>query len=273
MNGSRRMVFAVTGLAVLIGVCRAQDTPNVGTQSSSSQTATQTYPAIYVVRDNYRGPFSTAGIALKITSLGPGFDIATPLARKVNLRGSGNFFDYGQTFNIDGVNYTAELHFNSGQVNLDWFPFGGAFHISPGMLIYKNDLSAGANVPGGSTLTLGNQQYTSSSTDPAHGNAALTFPHTISPSLLLGFGNIIPRSNKHWSVPFEFGAAYVGQTTVNINLAGTVCTTVGVTISCVNAATDPTTQANLKDEENTLNEDLKRVQVYPLISLGVSYKF
>ncbi len=273
-NRLRCGVCAVAVTCVLMGVCRGQDAPATPSSSSQQVPAATPAPAQYqVVRDSYRGPFSTVGIAVKVSTLGAGMDLAMPMSRHLNLRVGASFLSYGPTFNVDGIDYGANLRFNAGQVNVDWFPMAGGFHISPGVMFFKNDVTATANVSGGSTFTLNDQTYTSSPTDPARGNAALTFPHTAAPSLMMGWGNIVPRGPKHWSVPFEFGVAYVGATTVNVNLAGTVCTTQQGVTGCFNAATDPQTQANLKAEIVTLNEDLKRVEVYPLLSLGLSYKF
>lgn len=213
--------------------------------------------------------FSKVGVALKITTLGPGFDVATPLSRSLNLRGSAMFFDYGHDFSTDGISYNGELNFRGGAVSLDWFPLHGGFHVSPGMLILKSDLRGAAFVPGGSTFTLNDVDYTSSVSDPVHGSGGLTFPHTIGPSLTVGWGNIVPRSGKHWSVPFEIGAAYLGQPSVKINLAGTACQGGG----CSSVATDPATQQNIRAEQDMLNDDLKGLQVYPIVSLGLSYKF
>jgi hypothetical protein len=273
------MRSAILSLAVL---CCAQIASAQGTSSSTPGPATEGSTATYSVipsgqsisRKQFTSdadvrPFSTVGIALKITTAGPGFDLATPLSRNFNLRGSAMFFDYGHDFETDGIQYNGELKFNAGMVNLDWFPKHGAFHISPGMLILKSDLSGVALVPGGSTFTLNDVDYTSSFTDPVHGNGGLVFPHAVGPSLMVGWGNIIPRSGKHWSVPFEIGAAYMGTPKVNLNFVGTACQGGG----CSSIATDPETQTNLRAEEKLLNDDVKALQFYPLVSLGVSYKF
>jgi hypothetical protein len=35
---------------------------------------------------------------------------------------------------------------------------------------------------------------------------------------MMGFGNLIPRTGKHLSIPFEFGAAFMGTPRVNVQL-------------------------------------------------------
>jgi hypothetical protein len=221
------------------------------------------------IRDYPMRPFSKAGVAVKISTMGAGFDVATPLTRTLNLRGSAMFFTFGHDFTTDGIPYNASLDFKGGAVNVDWFPFHGGFHVSPGVYFLKSDLGGTLLVPAGQTFTLNDVDYTSSGVDPIHGNGSLVFPHTVGPSLTVGWGNILPRSGKHWSVPFEIGAAYFGKPSVTLNLAGVACQGG----NCSSVATDPDTQKNVKAEQNTLNDDLKALQTYPIVSIGVSYQF
>jgi hypothetical protein len=214
-------------------------------------------------------PFRTYAFGFKADTLGLGFEIATPLALRINLRSSFNFFAFNDPFNIDGVDYEARLHLKSSETTLDWFPWNRALHISPGILYIKNTLSAPASVAPGQTFVLGSQTFLNSVDDPMTGTSSVIYPHTYAPLLLIGFGNIIPRSIRHLSVPFEFGAAYTGAPQINVALSGTACTTNG----CVNFAGNADAQAYVKQEVHNLNEDLKRYPVFPIVSLGVAYRF
>jgi len=214
-------------------------------------------------------PFRTAAFGIKANTLGAGAELATPLFRRFNLRSGVNFLAFAYPFGIDGVNYNANLHFRSSQSTLDWFPGGHAFHISPGILFAKNTVSSTAIVPAGQSFTLGDQSFINSVGDPVHGNMALAYPRNLSPMLLLGFGNILPRTSRRLSIPMEFGAAYTGAATINVNLTGTACTD-GV---CTSFATNSEAQASLTQEIKKINEDLKKVPVYPILSLGVAYHF
>ncbi len=82
-------------------------------------------------------PFSSFGVGIKVSFLGFGAEAATPLAHRFNLRAGFNAFSYNRGFNKDGVAYAGQLNFRSGEAHLDWFPFGGSFHVSPGALIYN----------------------------------------------------------------------------------------------------------------------------------------
>ena len=121
-------------------------------------------------------PFSRVGIGIKMSLLGAGVEAAVPLTPRSNLRAGFNAFSYDRTFHKDGVNYGGQLSFRSVEAHYDWFPFGGGFHISPGVLAYNgNQLKANASVPGGQTFTLNSTTYASDAADPVAGTGKVAF--------------------------------------------------------------------------------------------------
>lgn len=239
-------------------------------ESSVDFDSTRSVPTPQVTKERLSSrPFSSFAIGVKADTLGAGIEIATPLSRGFNLRSGANFIAYGYPFDIKGVNYNAELDFRSGQVSLDWFPWHKGFHISPGVLYFKNSISAVATVAPGQPFQLNDQDFINSIDDPVHGTATVIIPHKFAPMLTLGFGNLLPRSGRHISVPFEIGVAYVGQIRANVALSGTACTTDG----CVDMATDPSTQNDLREELSSVNDNLSRFPIYPIVSLGFAYRF
>jgi hypothetical protein len=219
----------------------------------------------------YSTPFSGFAVGVKVGTLGPGVEVATPLARTLNLRGGANYFTYSDSFTSDGITYNATLRFLSGELGLDWFPWGGGFHISGGALVYNgNQITGASDVPGGKTFTLNSVTYMSSTTDPVTGTGSLTF-NRAAPKVTIGWGNLLPRSERHWSVPFELGFAYVGSPKVALNLTGTVCDTSGA--NCRTITSDPTVQANVTAQQQKLANDANPARFYPILSVGFGYAF
>jgi hypothetical protein len=214
-------------------------------------------------------PFSTVGIALRVSTLGAGLEIATPLSQSVNLRSIINDVDYGYKFTSNGGNYNAEAHFHSAQMSVDWFPFHGGFHISPGIMVFNNKLAVQIKVPAGQVFELEDYQMTSSLNDPLHGGATATYGKKIAPVLMAGFGNILPRNGRHFSVPFEFGVAYPGAAQIGISLQGTACQADG----CANVATDAEAQKDVLLKQSQLNSELSKFQLYPIVSTGLAFRF
>jgi hypothetical protein len=145
-------------------------------------------------------PFSRIGLEAHAGAGGIGFDVATPLSRRFNIRAGSDFFGYSTTFQDQGANVATNLRMRRGHASLDWFPFGGRFRLSPLVVFAKNNQGkATALVPPGSTITLNGQDYISSFTDPLHGGGSVDF-RKASPGFILGIGNVIPRTGKHLSI-------------------------------------------------------------------------
>jgi hypothetical protein len=212
-------------------------------------------------------PFRSWAIGFRASTLGTGIELATPLAGRINLRSSFNLFAFNDPYSMDGINYDARMHLQSSQTTLDWFV--GRFHISPGFMYFKNAMSAPVFVGPGKTFVLGTQTFLNSVDDPVTGSSYVIFPRTIAPLLLLGYGNLLPRSGEHLSLPVEVGVAYTGAAQINVDLNGTACVNNG----CVNFSQNADAQKSLKQEINILNEDLKHYPVFPIVSVGLAYRF
>jgi hypothetical protein len=270
-------VLLVGGLLVEGGLAEEAVVETAGTSSSSNPAdakgtskAVMVTPQPQVVREASRRilPFSRIAIAIDGGTLGLGGQIATPLMRRLNLRGSVDLFNFGYGLAEDGANYAGALHLKNGAVSVDYFPFRSGFHISPGLMIFKSRVAASLAVPGGNTFSMGDNSFTSDPSDPVTGTGAVQFTRTVMPSLTFGFSNMIAREGRHWSVPFEFGAAYTGHYSAQINLLGTACSQG----SCV-PTSDPTIQTSVTQQQNTLNESMKHYQIYPILRTGIAYRF
>jgi hypothetical protein len=213
---------------------------------------------------------SKVGIGVKLSTLGVGIEAAVPVTSKLNVRGGFNFFRLNEGITSDGIRYDGHLHFQSAEAHLDWFPFGG-FHVSPGLLFYNgNAVTANASVSGGQTFTVGGTQYESDPSNPVTGTGTLDFVK-VSPSIMVGVGNLIPRNGRHYSFLFEVGGAYQGSARVALNLSGNVCDTTGV--FCRSVASDSTVQANIQAQQLKIRNDVNPYRFFPVVSIGMGFNF
>ena len=141
-------------------------------------------------------PFSRVGISLYAGLGGAGVDLATPLARKFNIRAGEEYFSYSTTFQDQGADVAIQLRMQSGHASLDWLPFGGGFRLSP-MAVFANDNRARATalVPPGSTITLNGQDYISSADRPAARSRIGRFPKSLA-RLYAGLGQHRPAHQQ-----------------------------------------------------------------------------
>ncbi|MDP9038686.1 MAG: hypothetical protein M3O02_05340 [Acidobacteriota bacterium] len=214
-------------------------------------------------------PFSKLAVGVEGGTLGVGVQLATPLTRTLTLRGGADFLNFGYGLAIDASQYEGQAHLRSGHVSIDWHPLGGGFRISPEALLFESAFSASVYVTGGKSFELGSTSYISSASDPVHGSASISMSHHIMPALTIGWGNMLGQRSRRWSVPFEIGAAYTGHYTVSLELAGTACLT---TFTCMSTGS-PQVQSSRQQQENDLNETMKRFQIYPILSTGFAYRF
>lgn len=213
------------------------------------------------------------GVGVKVTSLGPGAEVAVRVNHRSNVRAGFNMITYDRSFDKDGVSYAGQLQFKTFEAHYDFFPSAGNFHVSPGLLVYLGDpITATATVPVNQSFSLGGTTYYSDPGNPSHGSGRINF-NQVAPVVTVGWGNLVSRKEgKHFSVPFEVGVAFQGAPKATLNLAGNVCVT-APGVDCVNAATDPTVQNNVVAEQNKVNNDMSFFKVYPIISIGIGYKF
>ena len=216
--------------------------------------------------------------------MGIQLSMTTNLTPHFNVRTTGGFFNYSTDFTASGIGADAKLNMHSVGTSLDIYPFHLGFRISPGVLFYNgNQLSASANVAGGTSFTLNDETYYSANANPAtgatpvNGNALLSL-HTSSPAFTIttGWGNHLQRKG-HWSFPFELGAAFTGAPSLNVNLGGWACYDQAQTLCTdITSPTDPIAQeirTNLAAQVTKWTKDLEPLKTYPIASFGVAYSF
>ena len=222
------------------------------------------------------GPLSHFAMGGGISTMGINLQAATNLNRYMNLRASGNYFNYTvNNITTNGFTVGAKLNFASAGASVDFYPFPNhGFRISPGALFYnQNAANATFTVAGGTSFSLNNTTYFASATNPVLGNGSLGL-HAQNPAFTVttGWGNMIPRRGGRWSFPFEIGAAFTGAPTLNIALtSGQICDAQGQ--NCVAVATDASVQQNLTAQVAKYTNDLNPLKIYPIVSGGLAYSF
>ncbi len=228
------------------------------------------------------GPLSRVGIGADISPLGIGIKGAVILTEKIDLRVMGNFFNYNSpNFDIEGSRGTGSLHLASLQTAVDFYPRNSIWRLSGGALLWNgNQISAQATEAGGSSFTLNGQTYYSSHTDPVMGSGVVGL-HTNEPSFTasFGFGRYVPRSNRHWSFPSEFGVVFMGAPSLKVQVGGTACigpVETSATCSDVGDTSNPVGAAfnqSLQQAVTKWRHSLSTVTFYPIFSYGVVYSF
>jgi hypothetical protein len=273
-SGSGTQVAPAPSKELLVAVALPDSTNRADVtveEANADEESAASEPAAPAPAKGGSSSYSKIGIGVKISTLGAGIEVATPLAQKFNLRGGFNMLRYNRPITNNGIHYSGQLQFQSAEAHLDWFPIWG-FHVSPGILFYNgNQISATAAVPGGQTFSVGGTTYESDPATPVSGTGKLDFVK-VSPSIMLGVGNLIPRNGRHYSFQFEVGGAYQGSARVALNLAGNVCNPGDLT-TCRAISSDSTVQANIQAQQVKIQNDVNPYRFFPVISMGVGFNF
>jgi hypothetical protein len=284
----RRSCLVAVGAVVVSAILPLQSfaqSPSLSTMSATSSnvpestvissSAASAPDATFEQQRNYRSLSNRPGFAVgvKAGTLGIGIQAAAQVANRVNVRGGFNVFNYSNSFTESGTNYDASLNLRSVEANLDLL-IGGGFRFSPGILLYNNNnLSANLSAPAGQQFSIGGVTYVND-TPPISGTGSISF-NKFSPMLAIGFGQMVPRSGRHFSVQFDMGVVFEDAPTVGLTYGGNACVLApnGAKVGCAPINLQPSIVANITSEQTKVSDALKILKYYPVMSLGFGWRF
>lgn len=222
-------------------------------------------------QDRRKQNLAHMGFGVKVSTLGAGVESTVRLFGHSQLRTGFNYFLYDRDLSDGGVGYRGELNLCSAQATYDWYPFHGAFHFGPTVLIYNGThVRANLGVPAGQNFSISKNTYVSDPADPINGGASMTFAK-VAPGFLFGWGNLLSRRHHHLSFPVEFGVIYEGTPHVSLNLNGSGCDVSG--LGCSTLASDPTATSSIASERAKLAHEVTFLRFYPVVSVGIGFSF
>jgi len=199
---------------------------------------------------------NASGFALgaRIGTGGYGLEATQSLSSNVNARLGFNTYNYTYSTTESDIDYDAELKLQTTSLLLDWHPFSGVFRLSGGLINNQNKLDLTGTPTG--TTTIGSGSYTPAEIGTLTGNVG--FKENV-PYVGIGWGNAAAQ-DKHFGFNFDIGVIIQGSPSVQLSSNGTL-------------ANDAAFQAELQQEQQDLEADLQDLKYYPVISLGISYRF
>jgi hypothetical protein len=202
-------------------------------------------------------------VALGVQGGTTGFGIEGQFAAsdRVTLRATADLFKYDGEFQSDnGFDYDGELDLTQGGVFADYHPFGNPFFVSGGAYFGDRKASLEATATSGTSVEIGNQTFTAAEAGVIRGEADLG---NFAPFVGLGFNNTFTTTGR---IGFKVlaGAAFGDDASVSLARVG------GVALP---PATQARLDAELRNEEAELQDDADDFSVFPVLQVGVSYRF
>ena len=174
--------------------------------------------------------------------------------------------DYEET--ESGNEFHGDLDLQTIGLAADWHPFAGGFRVTGGVFLNSNEVSATAM---GEDLELGDNTY-----DDGRFDLLLDFER-IAPYLGVGWTSG-PIAGSNFSILADAGLLY--QRSPRVSASGTAdgcpftLSRDGVaTVGECSGSASRTLRPDLESEHMELSDDLEDFRWYPVLSIGVSYRF
>lgn len=236
----------------LIGALAALTLPVAAWADDSSTTATTYNNGDSSYHDDAGGGI---GVSAHASTLGYGPELNFTLNPYLVLRFDYNYYnDYSYTTTKDQIKYDAHLHLNNYGAALDWHPFAGVFLVSLGVFKDNNYINAVA-VPQ-QTYTIDGQTFTASEVGTLAGH--ITF-NSWAP--YFGFGlNTLGSTDKGVGLELGVGVFYQGSPSVALQAHGPITQVPGLG------------QAT-QDEQQKLDDQWNSYKYYPVVNIGLVFRF
>ncbi len=195
---------------------------------------------------------------LKVGTTGIGAEYSYAFLPKYGVRANLNFGSYERTETVSGFEAVGKVGFRSLMLLADAHPYRNGFRLSAGLMLNRNRPEAVAR-PIDPVVRINGRDYPAAAVDNVSGEVKF---QSLSPYFGVGWG-AAPLAGAGPFISFDFGVLYQRpQGSLSV-----VCGPAATADDCARL------QADVKAQERTLNEDLRDIKMWPVLTLGVGYRF
>ena len=187
-------------------------------------------------------------------TLGAGLLAEATINRHFDARLGVNALSYSYNTNSGGVAYSGHLKLQTFEVLGDWHPWASSsFRLTAGALVNNNKFDLTGQSSGGA-YTFNGVTYTAAQAGSV--SAQVTF-NQAAPYVGIGWGGDNGSAGLHFSS--DIGVAYQGSPRARITATG--------------AASNAALASNVAAAQSKLQSDLSSFRYYPVVELGLTYRF
>lgn len=211
------------------------------------------------------GAFATAahaeGLGVYVNGGTTGFGLGVAGGMAESVTGRLSFDTWKRTISrTNGYgNYNVDLKLQNVAALVDWYPFGGAFRTTFGLVANGNKANLTPTSVSGS-YTFNGQTYLVS--DVGSYSGEMKFNST-APYLGIGWGNPVAKA-KTWGFVSDIGVLFQGSPKITSSVT---CGSALTTTQCAQL------QSDVAASTVKLENDVKNYKYWPVISVGLSYHF
>lgn len=209
-------------------------------------------------------------IGLPSVNVGVGYGIND----NFTVRGDvGTLGRISRTFDEDDITYTAKLKNNKFNLFADYFPFNNGFRVTGGLGFGKTELSAEGRIRKATTesFKIGDKEYTVNLDGSEKITASVKYP-AVSPYLGIGWGhNIKNKKAGSWGFTADLGI-FMGSPKTKLDVNDSLFDKLRAAEVDTSAA-EANVRSSIEAERRKLQDEVGKVKVIPMLSVGATYRF
>lgn len=202
-------------------------------------------------------PAHAGGFSLGVAggTLGVGLQAGYGFTPYLALRGILAGLDVSEDFESQDLEYDGDAELRNAALLLDWHPLAGVFRISAGVVFNDNRIEGGAGCDqlvcdfgaGLDVLVAG---------DRVEGEAEFD---SAAPYIGIGWSRA-PAAGAGWGLGVDIGLMRLGDAQVDVQVSGP-------------SSANPLVASQAAAEEEEIEDDLDSLAWYPVLMVGVNYRF
>ncbi|HYG64568.1 MAG TPA: hypothetical protein VEL74_18455 [Thermoanaerobaculia bacterium] len=206
---------------------------------------------------------SRVALGAKAGTLGAGVELTVGLGRQVNTRLGFGAYSYSERREASDIEYDGEAKLRNGTAFLDWHPGGRGFRLTGGLVYNDTEIQGESLTPASGVYNIGGVPVPASLVGRLEGTIDFD---PIVPYAGLGWGNAV-RGGGPWGFSLDLGVVFQGEGDVTLTPL----------IPANSPLNDPLAREllaiQLEREAQDIEEDIADYDLYPVLSLGVTYRF
>ncbi|NQZ70636.1 MAG: hypothetical protein HRT89_21490 [Lentisphaeria bacterium] len=196
------------------------------------------------------------GLSGTLGTLGAGLYLHRHMNDSFNLRTGFNFLSASWSGDFGDIEYDFDLDLSNVALLVDWHPMQGNFRVSAGFIFGDNTVDIDANIKAAS-IVIGGTTYTAGEVGSVTGEVELGGSQ---PYIGIGWGNVFGKGGN-FSISFDLGVMFAGEPSAELTSSGG------------SLSGTPGLLGNLEQEVEDLESDLEDQEIYPVLMIGLQYRF
>ena len=198
------------------------------------------------------GLYADAALTGKIGTLGFGGELTLGVSEKANFRLVMNYVNFEVLVVDEAGELDTEFDWFTYGVLLDYHPFKTPFRLSAGLLVNDNTVDLDGDLTG--PVDLDDVEWLLDDLD-----GGIEFDE-LAPYVGIGYGNAIGPEGR-WHIAIDIGFMFQGEPDTEASAVSSI------------PVLQPFVDAALEAEVQELEEEFEDYEIYPVASIGLSYKF